>query len=407
MVAGGAYASPPATYGVNDLIRAFDQETFTTETKSRPKDAWFELRPLPSSNSRKSDFEIASRYAYALRFNPENLNEQYLAIFDTGKDALVKEIKLPADSGFNNFAVDEVGGCYISKYRTSFDYGEEIYYYNPKTEKIELYYKFRDIFGPRYLIVTKNHLIVFVYGNRKTRIKNGIVFINRKTKNIDKQIFFKENEPQSVQFSIRNFFFDRKNNLISFTTAYDEFVERPKRLISNYKFVYLVDSFSMRVVKSIKILSETRYARFEGICMVDNLLYVAPNFIERYPGDDFFSKKCINRDILLVSQKGEILKKIKTLDEPDGMVYDPLTGKLFVWAQNYKPSGIKIVDTKANIVIGELPEVRHIFMASLVAPGKLYVTTSDYKGKNAIVFFDTKTNRVLGSVPGVYTGISR
>lgn len=345
----------------------------------------------------------ASKYAYALRFNPADTGEQYLVRFDTENNILLNEIKLPYDSGYNNFAADEVGGCYISKRRNSLSYGEEIYYYNPVQNKIELYYKFSDIFGPGHLILTKEYLIAFVKGNNRTRTKNGIVFINRQTKEIDQEIFFKEEDPQYLQFDMSDFFFDRQENLIYFTTW--DIRCRAEKLFPGRGEIYICDAVQEKIARSLSIPSE--YAYNEGVVEVKNLIYIAPTAKEVLPGDNFFAHNPPNWDVIVLSNDGKITDKIRVMNTPQSMAYDPDSGKIFVWAANYKSSGVKIIDTETNKVVGELPEVKHIFMASLVAPGKLYVTTSDYKGENAIVFFDTRTNKILGSASGVYTGISR
>ena len=211
---------------IDGLIKVFDQEDFIILAKDKPRNT------LVAQNPKK--------YAYSLRFNSKS-GDQFLDRFDVSSNNLICEIKLPKDRDYNHFAVNKIGGCYISTDRTSSDSVSKVDYFNPETNRIEQHLK------------------------------------------------------------------------------------------------------------------------------LDN-------------------------------SRGNISR---------GMIYDKENGKKFVWTPVSKSSGVKIISLKTGKVVGKIPYIKHIFTASLVAPNKLYISVADYKGKNAIVFFDTKTNEIIGHVDGFYTVISR
>jgi len=104
------------------------------------------------------------RFAYVLKYDGM---DEYLIEFDVNTDSIVKEIRLPGYSGFNNFVVDEKGGCFISKFRTTANYFNEIYYYGFGSEIFSRFVNLGNIFGPHYLVLTKDELIARVYGNKE------------------------------------------------------------------------------------------------------------------------------------------------------------------------------------------------------------------------------------------------
>ena len=144
------------------------------------------------------------RSAYILHYTQD---KSYLDHFETDNDTLAEKILIPEDSGYNNFVVDENGGCYIAEFRYSWDYGQNIYYYNPQSKKIEAFIGLTDVFGPRYMVLTKDELIVEVRGGKEMG-KSGIIFIDRKTRKITAQVFLQSGNPRYLQANIDDIYYD-------------------------------------------------------------------------------------------------------------------------------------------------------------------------------------------------------
>lgn len=338
------------------------------------------------------------RFAYVLRFSGANA---YIDKFDADTDQITDEVALPHDSGYNNFVVDERGGCYIAEYRNSWDYGRNIYYYDPDSKKIELYLNLGDCFGPRYMVWTKDELIVEVRGNTNTRSKSGILFIDRKTKAITK-IFLQEDITEPVQANINDIFYDGHSHL--FLTLF--YVRRVGAVGEGD--VYVINTEKKQIEKIIKVPSE--YKTVDGVYYTDNKVYVAA--LEKGEQNELGIIPSNNELLVFSYDKGELIKKIKVSDNPWKLLCDPSVGKLYVEHLNATKAEdqVEIISTKTDKVTGRL-QIPSQLMCVIVKPGKMYFTVggsmfTSSRTSPGMLVINTKTDKVIKRFYGGYKGIS-
>lgn len=351
------------------------------------------------------------RAAYLLRFDQSGA---YLDRFAADSDAVTSQVPIPADAGYNNFVVDEAGGCYLAKYRHDPWYGREISYYDPRAKKISRFIKFKDIFGPRYMILTKNELIVEVCGNDRTRMKSGIVFIDRRTRQITRQLFIQEDNPDLLQANINDLFYDGSGHLLFTSFNIDRYhqdeARNQTRHQDGYGDIYIVDTTSKEIIRRFPVPRD--YAFVDGVCRVGNKIYVAA--LSKGRTRDARGSTPLNKELLVFSfSSGRLIKKIPVSPHPIKLVYDRSVNKIFVrHLPDYEPRDIiEVIDPKTDRIINRIKIGTPLLMFALVKPGKLYLSAD--KGwppdstKPRLVVIDTKTDKIIKRLPGNYTGISQ
>jgi DNA-binding beta-propeller fold protein YncE len=342
------------------------------------------------------------RSAYVMRFERAGV---YLDRFDLTNDAVATRISLPRDAGYNNFVVDEAGGCYLAKYCYGNRYGREISYYDPQRNKIRSFIKFRDIFGPRYMILTRDELIVEVCGNDRTKMKSGLVFIDRRSGKITRELFIQENNPALLQANINDLFYDGSGQLL-FTSFYidryyDDEAKNRTRHEDGYGDIYVVDVAKKEISKQIPVPRE--YTPVDGVCRVGDKIYVAA--LSKGSERDAGGSTPLNKELLVFSfSSGRLIKKIPVSPHPIKLVYDKSVGKLYVrHTSDYEPRDIiEVIDPRTDRIIDRIKIGSPLLMFALVKPGKLYVSA-----KQGLVVINTKTAKIIKQLPGNYAGISQ
>ncbi len=350
------------------------------------------------------------RFAYVLRYDHDDKGaHEFLVKFDVNKDEIVRNIPLPLNSGYNNFLIDEQVGCFIAKYRTPWRYGREVLYFDPEKKKIDTFISFKDLWGPRYMILTEKDLIVEVRGNDESRLKSGIVFIDRKSKKVVKRLFIRENEPSFSQANINDLFFDGKN-LLFFSSFYimkdkNNNIDFSKDAVGD---VYVVDVRKKEIVKILNIPHD--YKTIDGVCSVGDKVYVAAAAKGERSLDGWVPP---NEELLVYSfETGKLIKKIKIDGHPYKLTCDQSVGKLYVQHMDDKVARntVEVIDIKTDKVINRL-QIPSQLMFSVVKPGKMYITVGKMmltpsRTAPALLVLDTKTDKIIKKFPGAYYGIS-
>ncbi|MFA5113087.1 MAG: hypothetical protein WC529_02190 [Candidatus Margulisiibacteriota bacterium] len=354
---------------------------------------------------------LPGRSAYVMRFDQARV---YLDHFDLTNDSVSARASIPRDAGYNNFVVDEAGGCYLAKYRHDPWYGREISYYDPQAKKISRFIKFKDIFGPRYMILTKDELIVEVCGNDRTRMKSGLIFIDRRSGKIVRELFIQEDNTALLQANINDLSYDGAGQIL-FTSFYidryyDDAARNKARNEDGYGDVYIVDIAKKAVIKQIPVPRD--YTPVDGVCRVGNKIYVAA--LSKGRTRDARGSTPLNKELLVFSfSSGRLIKKIPVSPHPIKLVYDRSVNKIFVrHLPDYAPRDIiEVLDPKNDRIINRIKIGTPLLMFALVKPGKLYLSAD--KGwppdstKPRLVVIDTKTDKIIKQIPGNYTGISQ
>jgi len=352
---------------------------------------------------------FAGEYAYVLRFNPGE--PEYIVQFDTDKNEIVSKIEVPPHKAFNNMIVDENGGCYISDYFYFSDYGREIYYYDPVDKKISKYIDTGSAFGPHYMALTKDYLIVQVEARDETRGHGGVIFIDRKKKEIVGRVFLRENEPYFRTVNVLNMFYS-DSKYVFLTSDYLIEPDIAKIDMWNCSFngdIYVVDIDKKELAKTIEIPRDYRYI-FGGCNVGDKIYITAATKGSRTYDTDWTS----NRELLVFSiESGKLIKKIPISPHPFYVTYDKSVNKIYVLHRDDKrpQNTIEIIDTLTDKVIGSL-EVESQLMFSVVAPGKMYITQGPsfmHDNKSTLpklLVLDTKTDKIIKEFEGNYQGIS-
>jgi hypothetical protein len=347
-------------------------------------------------------------FAYALRFQTHK--PDCLVRFDVDKDIILKEITLPNDKDFNNFVVDEKGGCFLSNYRGVDSYGRDICYYDPATDKIEKFIDLGDKFGPHQLFLTDKELIAEIEGNDKTREKSGVIFIDRKSKKITGSVFLKEDDPHYVQANINDIFFDGSKYL--FLVSFYMFRSKDVNEFLNTRDagdIYVVDVEKKQIVKIIQV--DRQYRLVYGVCNIGDKIYVTAGEFGN-TRDEYGLLPPTNEVLVYSLATGELLKKIKVDTRPFNLIYDRSVRKLFVTHRddNTPNDTVEVIDPKTDDIIDRI-NIPSRLMFSVVAPGKMYVTVGknflqEHYASPRLLVLDTKTDKIIKEFEGVYTGIS-
>ena len=342
------------------------------------------------------------RPAYVLKYVNNN---GYVDIFDTETDTVLQSVRFPAGHEYNNFVVDEKDGCYLARYRLSGSYlGNEIHYYDPDHQKIERYLTLGDAFGPRYMVLTKDQLIVEVNGNSKSRGKSGLLFIDRASRKIAKALYLQRDNPFYLQANINDLFYDGDRYLL-ITSFY---LDNDKPTKYGYGDVYVVDITSKEIAKVIEV--PRTYAPVDGVCKIKDKIYVAALSKGKR---ELSGSAPFNTELLVFSfDQGALIKKIPISPHPFKLTYDRSVDKLYVQHLNDRVlrNDVEVINTLTDRVIGKLT-IPGALMFAVVKPGKMYVTVGEMLWlknpvKAGLLVIDTKTDRIIKRIPGVYKGIS-
>lgn len=345
--------------------------------------------------------------AYVLSMDKER--HAQLELFDTRSDKILCRIPLRDDLGFNCYVVDEKGGCYLSEARFMDRYGRNIYHYDPSSGKLELFVRLEGMFGPTSMALTDDQLIVQVTGNDRTRLKSGIIFIDRLTKKVTGKVFLKEDDNNYSQANI-NLIHYNGGRYIFLTSFY------VMRTYDRKKFedllatgdIYVVDIEKNQITRSIKVDREYKY--LYGVCSVGDKVYLAAS-ARGSPQPDGELRR--NDEILVFSfNKGTLIKKIKVSPNPCLLTYDRSVGKLYVsHVDDAVPrNSVEVIDTASDVIVNTM-DIPSQIMFSVVAPGKMYVTAGaahvpQEKILPRLLVIDTITDKVVKQVNGNYFGIS-
>ena len=346
-------------------------------------------------------------FAYVLRFGPQE--REYLVKFNVTNTKMEREIKLPKDNGFNNIIVDENGGCYISNLRSGDGYFRDIYYYDPEKDAMNKFIDLGDKFGPAEMFLTDKELIVEITGNDRTRVHSGVIFINKKSKEITGSVFPFEDDPYYGQLNINRMFFDGNKNI--FLTTFYLFKEKDPESFINTEYtgdIIVIDVEKKQIAKVIKI--DQRYKNINGICNIGGKIYVAAQSKGNLDGT---WNKYPNEELLVYSlEKGELIKTIKISPHPYDIAYDRSSGKLFVTHASDKVQRdiVEIIDPVKDKIIKEI-KIPSQLMFSVVAPGKMFITVGrqflqETTVSPKLMIMDTKTDKIINEFIGEYTGIS-
>ena len=347
-------------------------------------------------------------FAYALRF--QHSKPDCLVRFDVDKNIILKEIELPDDNNFNNFVVDEKGGCFISNYRGIERYGRDIYCYDPEKDKIEKFIDLGDKFGPHQLFLTDKELIAEIEGNDQTHKKGGVIFIDRETKKITGSLFLKEDEPDYVQADITDTFFDGGKYLL-LTSFYILRSKDVNEFLNTRDAgdIYVIDVEKRQIVKIIQV--DRQYKLLNGVCNVGDKIYVTAGEFGNTRDEQGLLPP--TDEVLVYSlATGELLKKIKVDTRPFNLIYDRSVSKLFVTHRDdsIHNDTVEVIDPKTDDIIDRI-NIPSRLMFSVVAPGKMYVSVGknflqDHYASPKLLVLDTKTDKIIKEFKGVYTGIS-
>lgn len=347
-------------------------------------------------------------FAYVLRFQPPK--PDCLVKFDVDKDIILKDIELPNDKDFNNFVVDEKGGCFLSNYRGVERYGRDIYYYDPEKDEIEKFIDLGDKFGPNQLFLTGKELIAEIEGNDNTHNKSGVIFIDRGSKKITGSIFLKEDDPNYVQANITDAYFDGGKYL--FLTSFYIFLSKDVNEFLSTRDagdIYVIDVEKKKIVKIIQI--DRQYRLINGVCNVGDKIYVTAGEFGN-TRDDHGLLPPTNEILVYSLATGELLKKIKVDPRPFNLIYDRSVGKLYVTHRDDLPAHdtVEVIDPKTDDIIDKI-NIPSRLMFSVVAPGKMYVSVGknflqEHYATPKLLVLDTKTDKIIKEFNGVYTGIS-
>ncbi len=354
---------------------------------------------------------FADEYAYALRFNPNE--PEYLIQFDTTKNEIARKIELPHHNAFNDMVVDENGGCFITDYYYISDYGRKIYYYDPKKNKISGYKDLGSAFGPHYISLTKDYLIVQVESFDETRGFGGVVIIGRKNKKIVKKIYFRKDDPlyRSVEVLTMTFDGDKYAYFVTCDFINSNTPHTSLDDLTDFGGIIVVDVTTQKVVKIIEVPKD--YTNLFGVCSVGNKIYIAAA-TNKFPEYNNGRHKS-NREILVFSLKnGQLIKKIPISPHPFWVTYDKSVNKIYVLHRRddfEEQNNVEVISTLTDKVIGSF-EVKSQLMFSVVAPGKLYMTKGPSfmhettSSAPELLVLDTKTDKIIKRFYGNYQGIS-
>jgi hypothetical protein len=350
---------------------------------------------------------IAGEYAYVLRFNPGE--PEYIVQFDTTKDEIVKKIEMPANKAFNNMIVDENGGCYISDYYYFSHYGRKIYYYDTKEDRISEFIDLGSVFGPHYMALNKDYLIVQAEARDESRGHGGVVIIDRKKREIVGRVFLREDDPLYSSAQVLNMFYDGGKYVFLVTNDYldPNIVKKSFEECQNFGDIFVIDIETKKIVKIIEIPREYKF--IFGVCSTGDKIYVAAatRTLAQY-------KYNSNREILVFSlSSGKPLNKIPISPHPFRLTYDKSVNKMYVLHRDDDDpqNTIEIIDTITDKVIGSF-EVESQLMFSVVAPGKIYMTQGpSFMHDNKptppkLLVLNTKTDKIIKEIEGNYQGIS-
>ncbi len=347
-------------------------------------------------------------FAYVLRFQPPK--PDCLVRFDVNKDMILKEIELPGDKDFNNFVVDEKGGCFISNYRGVELYGRDIYYYDPEKNKIEKFIDLGDKFGPHQLFLTDKELIAEIEGNDKTKGKSGVIFIDRKSKTITGSVFLREDDPHYSQANITDIFFDGSKYL--FLATYYLFKENDLKEFTRTEFtgdIYVVDIDKKQIVKTINI--DSQYKMIWGVCNVGDKVYVSAGEFGNIE-DSHCELPTTNYLLVYSLSSGELRRVVNVDPRPFILKYDRSVDKIFVTHRDDRMphDTVEVVDPKTDDVVDRI-NIPSRLMFSVVAPGKIYVSVGknflqEHYASPKLLVLDTKTDKIIKEFKGIYTGIS-
>ena len=345
---------------------------------------------------------VARDFAYALCFNPDE--PDYLVQFNVDDDVICNEIKLPDNSGFNNFIIDETGGCYITVPML-----RDIYHYDNLNLKIEHFKFLWDIYGPRQMALTEKYLIVAVEGNNKTN-RSGIIMIDRQSRKIVSKTFIDEDNPAHRQTDIASIFFDGTKYLFITTFSMND-PQYGGDVVMDYSgngglFVFDIDK--KMIVKTIDIPRE--YSSLYGLCNIGDKIYISSLSKGKM---DIRGNKDSNTDILIYSfSTGKLIKKIQVSGHPSFLTYDKSVNKIYVqhMDDDIPRNLVEVIDTINDKVIKSLYLPSQL-MLSIVKPGKLYVSLGGAFLRQAhtspcLLAIDTKTDKIIKKFEGVYQGIS-
>ena len=352
---------------------------------------------------------LAANYAYVLKFSTNEADQ--VVRFNADTDEIVNKIDAPDDSGWNNFIVDERGGCFIASYRKSFLYGRDIFYYDPETKRVEHFAGLGEIFGPQHMALTRNELIVSVGGYSGVKPnRGGVVFINRNTGKINGEIMMLKDDKDLAQADVNYLYYDGGKYLIlamfympGIMADMDEW-----RQMEYTGDLFLIDIMEKKIAKIINVPRE--YKGINRLCRVGDKIYVSA--YDRGQRDQFGSCP-INNELLVFSlESGKLIKTIRIDGFPFDVVHDKSVNKIYICHRNerVRHDYIEVIDPSSDRVIKRIT-IPNQLMASIVAPHKMYVTSGNSQFEHRSIpsklsVVDTGTDKVIKEFEGVYTGIS-
>jgi DNA-binding beta-propeller fold protein YncE len=350
----------------------------------------------------------AGDFAYLTSYAPGRSAKLFQ--LDTTNEAVLKEIDLPGDESLGDMVIDEKGGCYLSSYRLADRYGRNIFYFDAASGKLDRFVHLDSIFGPHKLALNDKELIVVVEGNDDSRLKSGVLVIDRRSKEITGKIFLREDDPKYIQCNIIDSFYDGHKYLYVTTMDFIE-KERPDQYIGEqYGFgnIFVIDIVKKEISKIIDV--PRYYDTLSGIVNVGDKIYMAAQ-AKGMPAPSIQAGP--NKELLVFSfNNGTLISTIEISPHPFDLIYDKATNKLYVLhTDDDKPRNIiEIIDVKTDKIIGKMKAPSQI-TASMVAPNKMYISLGPgflrkVNTKPRILAINTKTNKVIKEIEGVYQDIS-
>ncbi|MCU0640809.1 MAG: hypothetical protein MUC35_01830 [Candidatus Margulisbacteria bacterium] len=346
------------------------------------------------------------RSAYALRFTAR---QTWLDRFDPDRDEIIGRRPLKENCGYNNFVVDETGGCYLAQYRYGGSlYGRRVDHYDPERARLSTFLKLGNCFGPRYLVLTKDQLIVEVRGNDDSRLFSGLIFIDRRQRRITRRLFIRENDPALSQANLNELYYDGGRYLLcsTFYCARDPngTLEAAALPEDGHGDILIIDVVARALLG--RIIVPRQYFPVDGVCLIGDKVYVAA--LEKGRRASSGSAPA-NQELLVFSLASrKLLKTIPVAPFPYKLAADPSVGKLYV--QHLYGSTVEVLSTVNDRIIKRL-EIPAVLMAAVVKPGKLYVSTGDMLWekrpvKAGLLIIDTRTDKIIKRFDGEYKGIS-
>lgn len=346
--------------------------------------------------------------AYVLRFNPGE--PDMIVKFDTEKDEISKEIRVPDGMGFNYLLTDEEGGCYLAPSRYAEHIVRKLFYCSPTDGAIKELLDLGDIFGPKQMALSNKYLVATVDGNDRALAHNGIVLVDRGSNRVAFRSFPEEGNKDVMQMDVGSIFYDWPGHLYFTSTIYG----RPRNELDNSeKFsgngdIYRLDIAGKKMEKFIDVPGE--YIYLEGLAVAGNKLYLSA--ICKGPSNSRGNHPDNNELLVYDIGSKKLIKKINVATNPNRLAYDPSVKKLYVMHRDSfdTHNELEVIDVTTDKIIKTF-DIPSQLMMSLVRPGKLYISMGPSflkKGRTepGLLVIDTKTDTIIKRFSGVYQGLS-